>query len=68
VRGLSRAVIPKRGEKEFEPAAGGATALQSHVLTKSRNAMLSALQGSRGAARLVCSKINETDSDHRSPL
>ncbi|CCO33893.1 putative tRNA-splicing endonuclease subunit sen54 AltName: Full=tRNA-intron endonuclease sen54 [Rhizoctonia solani AG-1 IB] len=50
VRGLSRAVIPKRGEKEFEPAAGGATALQSHVLTKSRNAMLSALQGSRGAA------------------
>ncbi|CAE6469595.1 unnamed protein product [Rhizoctonia solani] len=49
VRGLSRAVIPKRGEKEFEPAAGGATALQSHVLSRSRNAMLSALQGSRGA-------------------
>ncbi|CAE6480106.1 unnamed protein product [Rhizoctonia solani] len=49
VRGLSRAIIPKRGEKEFEPAAGGGTALQSHVLTKSRNAMLSALKGSRGA-------------------
>ncbi|KAG8685085.1 tRNA-splicing endonuclease subunit sen54, partial [Ceratobasidium sp. 423] len=49
VRGLSRAVIPKRGEKEFEPAKGGATALQSHVLTKSRNAMFSALKGSRGA-------------------
>ncbi|GAB1522799.1 tRNA-splicing endonuclease subunit sen54 [Rhizoctonia solani] len=49
VRGLSRAVIPKRGEKEFEPAAGGKTALQSHVLNKSRNAMLSALKGSRGA-------------------
>ncbi|KAF8754721.1 tRNA-splicing endonuclease subunit sen54 N-term [Rhizoctonia solani] len=42
-------VIPKRGEKEFEPAAGGTTALQSHVLNKSRNAMLSALKGSRGA-------------------
>ncbi|KAF8603085.1 hypothetical protein BDV93DRAFT_473781 [Ceratobasidium sp. AG-I] len=49
IRGLSRAVIPKRGEKEFEPAAGGATALQSHFLTKSRNAMFSALRGSRGA-------------------
>ncbi|KAJ1305391.1 hypothetical protein OPQ81_000406 [Rhizoctonia solani] len=50
IRGLSRAVIPKRGEKEFEPAAGGPTALQSHVLTKSRNAMFSALKGSRGAS------------------
>ncbi|CAE6404899.1 unnamed protein product [Rhizoctonia solani] len=50
VRGLSRAIIPKRGEKEFEPAKGGATALQSHVLAKSQNAMFSALKGSRGAA------------------
>ncbi|EUC54156.1 tRNA-splicing endonuclease subunit sen54 [Rhizoctonia solani AG-3 Rhs1AP] len=49
VRGLSRAIIPKRGEKEFEPAKGGATALQSHVLAKSQNAMFSALKGSRGA-------------------
>ncbi|KDN40083.1 hypothetical protein RSAG8_08404, partial [Rhizoctonia solani AG-8 WAC10335] len=49
VRGLSRAIIPKRGEKEFEPAEGGATALQSHVLARSQNAMFSALKGSRGA-------------------
>ncbi|KAG8705536.1 tRNA-splicing endonuclease subunit sen54 [Ceratobasidium sp. 394] len=50
IRGISRATIPKRGEKEFEPAAGGATALQSHVLNKSRNAMFEALRGSRGAS------------------
>ncbi|KAG8765654.1 tRNA-splicing endonuclease subunit sen54 [Ceratobasidium sp. 428] len=50
IRGLSRAIIPKRGEKEFEPAEGGATALQSHVLSKSRNAMFEALRGSRGAS------------------
>ncbi|KAG8738866.1 tRNA-splicing endonuclease subunit sen54 [Ceratobasidium sp. 414] len=50
IRGISRAAIPKRGEKEFEPASGGVTALQSHVLNKSRNAMFEALQGSRGAS------------------
>ncbi|QRW07486.1 tRNA-splicing endonuclease subunit sen54 [Ceratobasidium sp. AG-Ba] len=50
IHGLSRAAIPKRGEKEFEPATDGPTALQSHVLNRSRNAMFEALRGSRGAS------------------
>ncbi|KAG9125703.1 tRNA-splicing endonuclease subunit sen54 [Ceratobasidium sp. 392] len=68
IRGLSRAVIPKRGEKEFEPAAGGATALQSHVLSKSRNAMFDALRGSRGASRIARAHVLVARGTHFSML
>ncbi|KAG7444792.1 uncharacterized protein BT62DRAFT_1007817 [Guyanagaster necrorhizus] len=41
--GISRPVIPERGEKEHEPAAGGESGLQQHILQWSRNAMFDAL-------------------------
>ncbi|KAJ7925016.1 tRNA-splicing endonuclease subunit sen54 N-term-domain-containing protein [Mycena leptocephala] len=40
----ARPVIPRRGEKEFEPQPGGGSGLQLHVLDRSRNAMLEALR------------------------
>ncbi|KAF5368371.1 hypothetical protein D9758_002466 [Tetrapyrgos nigripes] len=43
----ARPVIPKRGEKEFEPSAEGGSNLQQHILQKSRNAMLEALRATR---------------------
>ncbi|TRM61122.1 tRNA-splicing endonuclease subunit sen54 N-term-domain-containing protein [Schizophyllum amplum] len=39
--------IPKRGEKEFEPVAGGGSGLQKHVLERSRNAMFDILRTTR---------------------
>ncbi|KAK0455383.1 tRNA-splicing endonuclease subunit sen54 N-term-domain-containing protein [Desarmillaria tabescens] len=45
--GISRPVIPKRGEKEHEPAAGGESGLQQHILQRSRNAMFEALRATR---------------------
>ncbi|KIY46259.1 hypothetical protein FISHEDRAFT_47614 [Fistulina hepatica ATCC 64428] len=44
---LSTPVIPKRGEKEFEPAVGGGSGLQLHVLERSRTAMFDALRATR---------------------
>ncbi|KAF9223005.1 hypothetical protein BS17DRAFT_880949 [Gyrodon lividus] len=43
----ARPVIPKRGEKDFEPAPGGGSGLQLHVLDRSREAMLEALRAGR---------------------
>ncbi|KAH9912847.1 tRNA-splicing endonuclease subunit sen54 N-term-domain-containing protein [Epithele typhae] len=43
----SRPVIPKRGEKDFEPSAQGGSNLQKHVLDRSRGAMLDALKATR---------------------
>ncbi|KAG1763639.1 hypothetical protein EDD22DRAFT_1022378 [Suillus occidentalis] len=37
--GTVRPVIPKRGEKDFEPAPGGGSGLQVHVLDRARAAM-----------------------------
>ncbi|KAH6911511.1 tRNA-splicing endonuclease subunit sen54 N-term-domain-containing protein [Coprinopsis sp. MPI-PUGE-AT-0042] len=48
-----RPVIPKRGEKEYEPRAGGGSNLQLHVLDRSRNAMFETLK----AQRTVSSKV-----------
>ncbi|EAU86300.1 hypothetical protein CC1G_08024 [Coprinopsis cinerea okayama7 len=44
-----RPVIPKRGEKEYEPRAGvgNASSLQQHVLDRSRNAMFETLRATR---------------------
>ncbi|CAA7265470.1 unnamed protein product [Cyclocybe aegerita] len=42
-----RPVIPKRGEKEFEPRGAGGTNLQQHVLDRSRNAMFDTLRATR---------------------
>ncbi|KAJ3513120.1 hypothetical protein NLJ89_g3134 [Agrocybe chaxingu] len=42
-----RPVIPKRGEKEFEPRVAGGTNLQQHVLDRSRNAMFETLRATR---------------------
>ncbi|KAF4617922.1 hypothetical protein D9613_005767 [Agrocybe pediades] len=49
----ARPIIPKRGEKEFEPRAGGGTNLQLHVLDRSRAAMLDTLR----ATRTISSKV-----------
>lgn len=46
-----RPVIPKRGEKEFEPKAGGGSNLQLHVLDRARSAMLEALRATRTTSR-----------------
>ncbi|EIW59312.1 tRNA splicing endonuclease subunit SEN54 [Trametes versicolor FP-101664 SS1] len=46
----ARPVIPKRGEKDFEPTAQGGSGLQKHVLDRSRSAMLDALKGTRTIA------------------
>ncbi|KAJ6500091.1 tRNA-splicing endonuclease subunit sen54 N-term-domain-containing protein [Mycena vitilis] len=43
----ARPVIPRRGEKEFEPQPGGGSGLQLHVLDRSRNAMFEALRATR---------------------
>ncbi|KAL0961228.1 hypothetical protein HGRIS_006194 [Hohenbuehelia grisea] len=45
--GAARPVIPRRGEKEFEPAAGGGSGLQLHVLDRARLAMFNALKATR---------------------
>ncbi|PPQ64161.1 hypothetical protein CVT24_008796 [Panaeolus cyanescens] len=43
----ARPVIPKRGEKEFEPRGAGGTNLQQHVLDRSRSAMFETLKSQR---------------------
>ncbi|OJA15830.1 hypothetical protein AZE42_04025 [Rhizopogon vesiculosus] len=45
--GTVRPVIPKRGEKDFEPVPGGGSGLQAHVLDRSRAAMFDALKADR---------------------
>lgn len=64
----ARPVIPKRGEKEFEPRAQGVTsqdelpvsatastgtALQQHILNRAREAMFNALRAPRTISRLA---------------
>ncbi|KAL6303916.1 tRNA-splicing endonuclease subunit sen54 N-term-domain-containing protein [Sparassis latifolia] len=46
--GIARPVIPKRGEKDFEPNVTGGSNLQRHVLDRSRNAMFDALRAAPG--------------------
>ncbi|KAJ3558955.1 hypothetical protein NM688_g625 [Phlebia brevispora] len=45
-----RPVIPKRGEKDFEPSVQGGSGLQRHVLDRSRSAMFDALKATRTTA------------------
>ncbi|GLB39037.1 putative tRNA-splicing endonuclease subunit sen54 N-term [Lyophyllum shimeji] len=45
--GIARPVIPKRGEKEFEPKPGGGSGLQLHVLEHARAAMFDTLKATR---------------------
>ncbi|KAG5638865.1 hypothetical protein H0H81_009418 [Sphagnurus paluster] len=45
--GIARPVIPKRGEKDFEPKPGGGSGLQVHVLDTARSAMFDALRATR---------------------
>ena len=49
----ARPVIPKRGEKDFEPKVSGGSGLQRHVLDRARNAMLDALKATRTASKYV---------------
>ncbi|TFY64850.1 hypothetical protein EVG20_g5811 [Dentipellis fragilis] len=49
---VHKPVIPKRGEKDFEPAPGGGSGLQTHNLDRARTAMFNAL----GATRAISSK------------
>ncbi|KAF8659870.1 hypothetical protein AX16_001754 [Volvariella volvacea WC 439] len=42
--GAARPVIPKRGEKEFEPNEGGGSGLQIHILDRARQAMFNTLR------------------------
>ncbi|KAI6103292.1 tRNA-splicing endonuclease subunit sen54 N-term-domain-containing protein [Pisolithus croceorrhizus] len=44
----TRPVIPKRGEKDFEPVHGRGSDLQLHVLDRARGAMFEALRAERG--------------------
>ena len=45
----ARPIIPKRGEKDYEPKAG--SNLQQHLLERMRAAMFSALGGERTISR-----------------
>ncbi|KAG5728207.1 putative tRNA-splicing endonuclease subunit sen54 [Termitomyces sp. T112] len=45
--GIARPVIPKRGEKDFEPKPGGGSGLQIHVLDSARSAMFDTLRATR---------------------
>ncbi|KZP23306.1 hypothetical protein FIBSPDRAFT_930627 [Athelia psychrophila] len=45
-----RPVIPKRGEKDFEPSVEGGSGLQLHVLDRARAAMLEALKADRNTS------------------
>ncbi|KZT28387.1 hypothetical protein NEOLEDRAFT_1087445 [Neolentinus lepideus HHB14362 ss-1] len=45
---IARPVIPKRGEKDYEPKAGGGSGLQLHVLDRARTAMFNTLRATRG--------------------
>ncbi|KAF8879080.1 hypothetical protein CPB84DRAFT_1793589 [Gymnopilus junonius] len=47
----ARPVIPKRGEKEFEPRGAGGTNLQQHVLDRARSAMFQTLRSTRTISR-----------------
>ncbi|KAL0058373.1 tRNA-splicing endonuclease subunit sen54 [Marasmius tenuissimus] len=47
----ARPVIPKRGEKEFEPSAEGGSNLQQFILNRSRNAMFDALRAVRSTSQ-----------------
>jgi hypothetical protein len=49
--GAGRPVIPKRGEKDFEPSAGGGSGLQIHVLDRARSAMFDALKATPSTSR-----------------
>ncbi|KAI6095562.1 tRNA-splicing endonuclease subunit sen54 N-term-domain-containing protein [Pisolithus croceorrhizus] len=44
----TRPVIPKRGEKDFEPVHGSGSDLQLHVLDRARGAMFETLRVERG--------------------
>ncbi|KAI9458809.1 tRNA-splicing endonuclease subunit sen54 N-term-domain-containing protein [Russula earlei] len=43
----ARPIIPKRGEKDFEPAQGGGSGLQRHNLERARAAMFDAIRSTR---------------------
>lgn len=49
--GGGRPIIPKRGEKDFEPSAGGGSGLQLHVLDRARSAMFDALRATPSTSR-----------------
>jgi hypothetical protein len=46
--------IPKRGEKDFEPAG---SRLQDYTLSQSREAMVDALKGVRGTSRCLLKPV-----------
>lgn len=48
---LSKPVLPKRGDKEFEPAQGGPSNLQTYNLNRSRDAMFGALEAERAISK-----------------
>ena len=64
----ARPVIPKRGEKDFEPAHGGGSGLQRHNLERARSAMFDALRSTRAISRyddpLVRSPIYALEPKH----
>ena len=57
INSLNRPVIPKRGEKDFEPRAGGSN-LQAHNLERARGAMFGVLKATRSIQRCICMDFN----------
>lgn len=49
--GSDRPVIPKRGEKDFEPSTAGGSSLQVHYLDRARSAMLDVLRATPHTSR-----------------
>ena len=46
-------MIPRRGEKDYEPIVQGGSGYQQHVLGRARSAMLDALNVPRTISRFV---------------
>ena len=63
-RTVARPIIPKRGEKDFEPKTSGGSGLQRHVLDRARSAMLDALRATRTTSRYVMACFRDAYIDH----
>ena len=58
-----RPVIPKRGDKEYEPTGDRGTDLQQYKLDRVRDAMLSALDVERTISRSASNHIITSNRD-----
>jgi tRNA-splicing endonuclease subunit Sen54 len=64
----ARPIIPRRGEKDFEPSGAGGSGLQRHNLERARSAMFDTLRSTRAISRCdnMCSfRFTHSFSPHK---